>query len=104
MELPKIFQVGTHKLQIETAGEEENKKLKEDGYIGRHYLDTNRIVVRPDMPKERILDTIVHEIIHAVTHNYGIELEEKEVITLTTALMCAMRDNKSFYKWLLENL
>ena len=41
-----------------------------------------------------IADTFLHEIVHAVSTTYGLELTENQVAGLSGGLLAALRDNK----------
>ncbi len=58
-----------------------------------------------EMPSAaKMLDTVVHEIFHALFWAYGIEDEDKEertVGTMATAWVAFLRDNPAFNVWMM---
>lgn len=47
--------------------------------------------------------TVLHESIHAIDRNIGLELEERQVESFAHALVFFMKQNKEFIKWILED-
>lgn len=52
-------------------------------------------------------DTVLHEVLHAITYTmklgFPIDEEEKFVSALATGLVGVLQDNPEFAKWLIEN-
>jgi len=45
----------------------------QDGYIGLFWPDDNRIEINIDCPKEKLAESIVHEIGHAIIKRSGLD-------------------------------
>lgn len=62
----------------------------------RHLL----IEVDPDYPRPFLQDTLLHEILHAVDEELHLELEERQVHQMATALLSVMNDNPAIRRFL----
>ena len=69
----------------------------EPDYLGRCYNDTNHIYVEPKMPQDQILDTLLHEITHAVSAQLSLDLDEPTVHRLATGLAAVILDNPGLF-------
>lgn len=48
-------------------------------------------------------DTLLHEVIHGIEYAMHLELEERQVHALAAGLLCVMRANPAFVRWLVLN-
>jgi len=51
---------------------------------------------------DELRDTLLHETIHAIDYIAQIGLEEKQVHALASLLLCVLKDNKEFSRWLIK--
>lgn len=67
----------------------------------------NRIAITPDADRMKVLDTLLHEILHAAWWAYGVrdsDDEERTVATLSTALTQIFRDNPDLLRFIGESV
>uniref|UniRef100_A0A6M3J4C3 Peptidase n=1 Tax=viral metagenome TaxID=1070528 RepID=A0A6M3J4C3_9ZZZZ len=102
MKIPRTVKIGAAryavKMEVEAfASIDAPNGMKEN--VGEH-VPSLRILRVSDrshgkkIPEESVTDTILHEILHAVSRVYGIGLDENQVAGLTGGLMQVIRDNK----------
>ena len=63
------------------------------GMVGHYDGTKNRIDILRGMSKDQTNETILHESIHAISDALGLELEERDVTSLSTAIFAVLRDN-----------
>lgn len=63
-------------------------------YYGRIIHAEQKIVIRKDLKNDRKSETLWHEIIHAISAAYGMELEEQQVTLLGSAIDQVIKDNE----------
>ena len=69
--------------------------------MGRLAYDTAQIYVRKDLPLDKKMETLLHEVIHAVYMNAGLQPgddEEKVVTALSSGIYQFLKDNKDVYR------
>lgn len=69
--------------------------------MGRLSYDTAQIFVREDLPLDKKMETLLHEVIHAVYMNAGLQPgddEEKIVTALSSGVYQFLKDNKDVYR------
>ncbi len=67
------------------------KKIKKEfGLCDHRKL---RISLMEDQPEEHMLDTLMHELVHALDYEMGIGLKEKQVAKLGTGLAHLLCEN-----------
>ena len=89
-----------------------NTEEVEDNYGLCSRIDPKFIAIDPTLQGKQLMDTLVHEVIHAVmwerriTHSLtnAIDLEEFVTTHLATGLVEVLRDNKKLSSWILENV
>ena len=98
MKIPKTIKIAGHLYRT---------KIKNGTWSGdtmsRGQVNTNVLAIKLDknMPKSRKGETLVHEIIHAIYHEYGLEDTDKEeriVSVLSTGLYQVLVDNPKLKK------
>lgn len=80
--------------------------LEEIGLLGRCHSSAGLIEYSTKYPKE-VVDTILHEVLHAIWHLHldREEVTEEEVVTmLAHGMTQVMKDNKKFFNELMEKL
>ena len=60
---------------------------------GRCYHDECKIVLNKTICKQKLEQTFLHEIIHIISLDYELELEEDEVTRLANGLYAFLKDN-----------
>lgn len=69
--------------------------------MGRLAYDTAQIYVRKDLPIDKKYETLLHEVLHAVYMNAGLQQgddEEKIVTALSSGLYQFLKDNKDVWR------
>lgn len=69
--------------------------------MGRLAYDTAQIYVRKDLPVDKKYETLLHEVLHAVYMNAGLQQgddEEKIVTALSSGLYQFLKDNKDVWR------
>lgn len=65
-----------------------------------------RIEIRDGLPDGEEVDTVLHEVLHAILHGMGVQLseavEEKFVLATASGLVGVLQDNPQFAKWLIR--
>lgn len=102
MKIPKTIKIGAIRYRVKQENDSfhaYNSPNDAKDSVGEHIpmIQTIRVSVRDNKRKilePTITDTILHEVIHAVSRVYGIGLTENQVAGLSGGLMQVMRDNK----------
>lgn len=74
-------------------------QLQGGGYI---LYRTQEIIVLKTAHREDKLDTVLHEAIHAIDYNGQLELSERQVHALASALYAFIRENPEFIQEILN--
>ena len=64
---------------------------------------TKKISVERNAPRQKQLQTIIHEIFHGMSEELGIPMNEKFVRAVSRAMLCVILDNPWFFKEVLKN-
>lgn len=86
--LPKKIKVGRHSYSVKYMEEIEEGKL-----LGVCYLDDKRIEVAMEKGQREAESTILHEMLHAISEEYDLNLSEKRVIQLEKGLFETLERN-----------
>jgi len=96
---PELITVDTHVYKISFPALPDNNpeldgvcsylKTKEvDPFSIFHYIE-----VRKDLPKSDKESTLIHEVLHAISHEYNVFLNEEQVLALESALYKTFKKN-----------
>lgn len=69
--------------------------------MGRLAYDTAQIYIRNDLPVDKKYETLLHEVIHIVYMNSGLQPsddEEKVVTALSSGIYQFLKDNKDVFR------
>lgn len=69
--------------------------------MGRLSYDTAQIFIRKDIPLDKKLETLLHEVMHVVYMNAGLQPgdeEEKVVTAMSSGVYQFLKDNKDVYR------
>jgi hypothetical protein len=86
------IKIGDLNYIIEFSEPKYDKNLK-DAWA---YIKDTRIVILKDIPDNIKLEALIHEVIHGIESEYGIQLSEKEVKALSKGLYNFLLDIKWF--------
>ena len=62
-----------------------------------------KVSVERNIPRQKQLQTIIHEILHGISEELGIPMNEKFVRAVSRAMLCVILDNPWFFKEVLRN-
>lgn len=68
-------------IELPLEHEDEGKEL-----YGRHLVKDNIILINKDIEQSRKLETLVHEILHAIHYNTGLEHDERAIEAISNGL------------------
>ena len=97
------LRIGHQTFQLQEA----NKLLNELGYMGRCHKSNGILQYSTEYPPEQIVDSVLHECLHAVWYlHLDMEeaTEEHAVTMLAHGLTQMMRDNPEFFEEIQEML
>ena len=75
-------------------------KPLEDDELGEFDPDTQKISVKTGQPLEQEQDTVLHELVHAISHETDISMTERQVRPLATTLLGMLKDNPALVSYL----
>ena len=102
MKLPKSIRVAAFDIEVQ---EWDTDYAALRNRFGEFSPSDQAIRVQATLKPQKLLDTTLHEISHAIYWAYGLEDEDKEeriVTTFATAWAQIWRDNPEFHKWVGE--
>jgi|9_EtaG_2_1085328.scaffolds.fasta_scaffold00040_32 Zn-dependent peptidase ImmA (M78 family) len=76
--------IGGHDYKIIELPLEHEDKSKE--LYGRHMVKENIILINEDIHKSRKEETLIHEILHAIFFNYGLNHDERVIDAISNGL------------------
>lgn len=102
--IPKSVRVGCYEFMVSVGSYEDHEMERSFGHAN---LLRQTISVRPGMSSQKLANTFIHEVIHAIHWVYGLmrsgeELQptEEEYTTLTANGLCAFwQDNPQAAAW-----
>ena len=72
----------------------------EDGDMGDCNTEAQTITIRTGQPLENEQDSVLHEVLHAISDYMEIKLREHQVTKLATGLLAVLKDNPRFTTYL----
>jgi len=72
----------------------------EKGDMGNCDTEAQTITIRPGQPLENEQDSVLHEVLHAVSDYMEINLREGQVTKLATGLLAVLKENPRFVSYL----
>ena len=69
---------------------------------GQWILDELTIEADPTQHSINLQDTLLHELVHAISDLADLELTERQVLVLSTSLLGILLDNPKFSKFILQ--
>jgi hypothetical protein len=72
----------------------------EDGDMGDCNTEGQVLTIRDGQPQANEQDSVLHEVIHAVSDYMEIRLKEGQVTKLATGLLAVLKDNASLVAYL----
>lgn len=102
--IPKRIKIGPHRYTIHEVGKEWSED--QDAH-GKTNTNTHEIWINTTYTTSHILDTLIHELLHAIWNQYGLgEKEEEETVVhrLSTGWTQVMSDNQHLVKYINQSL
>lgn len=72
------------------------EKFKSDNVLGETRFEPTQIVIKSDMENKETVKTYLHEVIHAISFEYGANLTETQVLALEEALKDILKKGNIF--------
>lgn len=88
MRIPQIVHILGQDFKIEFI-----KDSKKRNYVGRCYPNANKIELIENLPDDKLFQTYLHEVLHAIDMNLNMGLKHKHIDTLSVALYQFLKDN-----------
>jgi hypothetical protein len=82
--MKKKLNIGGHPYEILTSKLEHEDRNKE--LYGRHLVKENVILINEDIAPSRIEETLIHEVLHAIFYNTGLEHNERQIEAISNGL------------------
>ena len=60
---------------------------------GKQDWTSGKIYIRKCLDAERTLDTMLHEVLHAIAAELNAQSEERDIVCFSSGLQCFFRDN-----------
>lgn len=70
--------------------------------FGHSDAENQEIVLRANLRGQQALDTLLHEVTHAVSSITGVELSELQTHTIGYAMASVLRSNRDLLPWIKE--
>jgi len=102
----QVIKIGHYNWEIFIGGKEVNTHLNSDDYHGQCIESLQKILIATidsdgtPLNKQMILDTYVHEVLHAFSYTYGFKKLNENLIIKITPLICdlIMENAKYIYR------
>lgn len=94
--LPKILRIIGKQYKTELVD-----KVDEHDSDGESDPISQRIILAKSQTYEPARETALHELVHAIDHQMGLGLKEKQVEGLGVGIFALMRENPSFVRWVM---
>lgn len=104
VKLPKRVKVAAFDFKIKRFSRNEGTEFNRFGHVN---VVTKRIRIDPTCGRAQVLETLTHELLHAVYWAYGLEEGDKEeriVAAMATGWTQVMRDNPHIVKFYTKSL
>lgn len=88
MKIPQRVQILGQEFKIEFI-----KDSKKTDFVGRCFPNANKIQLVEDLPDDKLFQTYLHEVLHAIDINLNMGLKHKQIDTLSVALYQFIKDN-----------
>ena len=96
--------VGLYEYSIKEASNFTDSTIPDS--IGECDFIIKQITIHSYLPLPQLQQTMMHEIVHAVTHTFNIPLPsddmERVVDSMATGILTVLKDNPEMVKWLLK--
>ena len=72
--------------------------------LGHSDAENQEIVLRANLRGLQALDTLIHEMVHAVSHITGVEISEQQTHTIGFGLAAILKDNPELLQFTLDRI
>jgi hypothetical protein len=88
MQIPPTFKLFGQTWTIKTGTDKEI-----DGCLGMCYASSNDILIAPYQKYDAVMQTLLHEILHAIEEKMHLEMTERQIDCLSVGLIDLFRNN-----------
>ncbi len=90
--LPKTIKIGAHTYRIKLVPD-----ILGGGTVGYHDPATSTIQIREDLPPSRLIESLIHESLHALVLGHEFKDEETIVTLLGEGLTALIKNNPELF-------
>jgi hypothetical protein len=72
--------------------------------VGECDWDNLKIRIKTGQPPSLEIDTLLHEVVHAIDNAMQLNMNERQVYCMTTGLIATLKDNQQFLEYLYKAL
>lgn len=94
MNIPDEIKIGGYLVSVDFT----NNIMTDRGRIGEYKPRTQTIAIDKDCSKQQSEETLIHEILEAITSIYDISIEHKDLSNMATVLHQVIKDNPDIFK------
>jgi len=94
MNIPNKIKIGGYLVSVDFT----NHIMTDRGNIGEYKPRTQTITIDKDCSKQQSEETLIHEILEAITSIYDISIEHKDLSNMATVLHQVIKDNPDIFK------
>ena len=93
MKIPKTLNICGQKFKV---GMKSDRQMKDA--IGLCYAHKNIMYLQDDLPKDKMGETLIHEVIHAIEQQMNLKMTENQVNNLALGLYQFLKENKIAFR------
>jgi hypothetical protein len=93
MEIPKTIKIGGYTVEVKFA----SNMMTDRRNMGEYHPRTQTIKIDSDCSKQQSEETLIHELLEAITSIYDIAIEHKDLSNLATVLHQVIKDNPQMF-------
>jgi hypothetical protein len=93
LKIPDKVKIGGIIYNVKLISGKVNNELHERNYIGRIDHERCIITVDSDIDNQRMVNSLLHELVHGIEYQYQIEISEKDIDRFANGLYQVLKDN-----------
>jgi hypothetical protein len=94
MKIPQKVNIGGIIFNVNLISGKSGNTLHERDYLGNIDYEKCIITADKDLNEQMVDITFMHEVMHGIANQYGVDLEEEDVERLARGIYQVLRDNK----------
>ena len=95
MNIPDKIKIGGFEVNVEFV----ENLMNDRAHIGEYHPRTQTIKIDKAVTKQQNEETLIHEILEAITAMYEIEWQHKDLSIMATVLYQVIRDNPNIFQF-----